>query len=201
MPKPIPVPIRRLIFTRMQDGQPPTQIARELGLALRTTENLCRRFRDRGEAGIRPDYHAPAHQPHAYAAEVRSGVLAYRRDHPRWGAGWIRVVLAQEHPEMPVPAERTVRGWLQAAGLGPPPQATRSERRVYHRATRPHECWQIDAAEKVPLADGSTVSWLRIVDECSGAVLATAVFPPRLLVAGATDGHPRPAAGWLCPLG
>ena len=35
----------------------------------------------------------------------------------------------------------------------------------------------MDAAELVKLRTGLLVSWLRIVDECSGAVLRTAVFP------------------------
>jgi hypothetical protein len=37
----------------------------------------------------------------------------------------------------------------------------------------------VDAAEQVPLRSGRRVCWLRIVDECSGAVLETVVFPPR----------------------
>jgi len=45
------------------------------------------------------------------------------------------------------------------------------------RAARPHQVWQIDAAEQVGLRSGQRVSWLRVVDECSGAVLRTVVFP------------------------
>jgi hypothetical protein len=46
------------------------------------------------------------------------------------------------------------------------------------------------------LQAGQRVSWLRLVDECSGAVLATAVFPPRALAPGGADrGAGRPAAG------
>lgn len=35
----------------------------------------------------------------------------------------------------------------------------------------------MDACEMIPLADGSRVSWLRVIDEASGAVLLTRVFP------------------------
>jgi hypothetical protein len=39
----------------------------------------------------------------------------------------------------------------------------------------------MDAAEQMRIAGGQGVSWLRLVDECSGAFLATTVFPPVLL--------------------
>ena len=64
------------------------------------------------------------------------------------------------------------------AGLSPAP-AGRRPAATPRRATQPHDTWQLDAAEHLTLADGREASWVRITDECSGAVLATAVFPPR----------------------
>lgn len=201
MPKPTPVPLRRVIFRRMNEGQRPAAIAAALGLSARTVENLVRRFRRLGEAGIAPGYRAPAAPPHAYPEEVRRRALDCRREHPTWGAGLIRVALRQADPAVTWPAERTLRGWFKVAGLGPPASAPRRATAPRARATTPHECWQVDAAEKIPLADGSLACWLRVVDECSGAVLATAVFPPRLLVQGPPGGHPRRPPRGLRPLG
>jgi transposase InsO family protein len=66
--------------------------------------------------------------------------------------------------------------WLREAGLTPPPV-----RRVGalddRRASEPHQVWQMDAVEGLRLGDGSGACWLRLTDECSGAILATAVFP------------------------
>src|SRR5262249_2837331 len=103
---------------------------------------------------------------------------ALRQQHPRWGAGFIRVVLGEHHPGAPLPAVQTVRRWLALAGLAParpgrPPTA-------YRRADQVHAAWQGDAADPMPLADGRLVSGLRLVEECSGAVLQTAVFSLRL---------------------
>ena len=39
------------------------------------------------------------------------------------------------------------------------------------RARTPHHTWQMDASEHLALADGSEVSWLRVVDEATGAVV------------------------------
>jgi hypothetical protein len=36
----------------------------------------------------------------------------------------------------------------------------------------------MDASEQVRLGNGQRVSWLRLADEHTGAVLGTAVFPP-----------------------
>src|SRR5262249_3632198 len=44
-------------------------------------------------------------------------------------------------------------------------------------------------------------SWLRLADECSGAVLWTAVFPPRDVGAGARGGGARAAPPGVRPLG
>ncbi len=59
MPAPIPVPVRHAIYQRWQQGQDAARIAQELDLAPRTVRHLIQRFRDRGEAGITPDYRGP----------------------------------------------------------------------------------------------------------------------------------------------
>jgi hypothetical protein len=84
-----------------------------------------------------------------------------------------------------LPAARTLQRWFAKAGLGPAPQGRRPKTVKKWRATRPHETWQVDAAEDIPLADGTRTSWLRIADEFTGAVLKTVVFPPRAVEHGA----------------
>src|SRR5207248_1658164 len=57
------------------------------------------------------------------------------------------------------------------------------------------------AESLVQLRTGQLVCWLRIVDECSGAVLGTAVFPPRPLDSGPAAGDPGATAAGLRSLG
>ena len=145
-----------------------------------------------------PDY---ARRPPTATSDhpARAAALQLRRDHPGWGAGLIRVYLA-ERGLRPPPGESTLRRWFRRAGLAPAPPGRRPGTRA-PRATEPHETWQVDAAEQIPLADGARVCWLRIVDECSGAVLRTAVFPPRALGGGAGGRDPGRVAPGLRPLG
>jgi transposase len=183
MPKPVPVPIREKLWERAQQGEGSTALAEAFDLSPRTVRNLLRRFRERGEAGLATDYRPTASPAHAKSAAIRQAVLDKRREHPTWGAPLIRVALAEERPEVAWPQARTMRKWIARAGLGPAPRGRRPGRSPT-RATRPHQTWQMDACEQIELKGGEKASWLRIVDEATGAVLGTVVFPPRLLDSG-----------------
>src|SRR5262249_5578309 len=101
-----------------------------------------------------------------------------RQQHPRWGATLIRLCLEDLPPDQldePVPSDSTIRRWLQESGLNPCPAGRKADPRP--RCCVPHEAWQVDAADQMRLLDGTMASWLRLVDECSGAVLQTVVFP------------------------
>jgi transposase len=176
MPRPIPVPIRQTMFRLWQQGQATRQIATSLGLPSSTVRRFLQRFRRRGIDGIAPDYHHLA-ASEAVPCEMRQTAVRLRQEHPTWGAGLIRVQLLLEAPGQPVPSERTLQRWFVRADLSPAP-AGRPPKANLARATEPHETWQMDAKEHIRIQSGEEVSWLRIIDECSGAVLWTAVFPP-----------------------
>jgi hypothetical protein len=200
MPAPIPLPLRQALWQRLRQGQSPATIAQELRLAPRTVRHLRRRLDDQGPDGLAPSYQR-SHRPSDRTTQtLYEQTLAWRREHPEWGAGLLRIFLRRHHPRATIPCERTLQRWLQKAGLGPPPSGRRPASDT-DRAQQPHEVWQVDAAEQVRLRTGQRVSWLRIVDECSGAVLATVVFPPREMVEGPSHGRPRTPAAGLCSLG
>jgi hypothetical protein len=188
MPKPVPVPVRRMLYQRAQQGESTASLAAAFALPLRTVRHLLRRFHDRGPDGLPPDYRKPGGLPHAYPDAVREAALDLRRRHPTWGSVLIGIALRQHHPQGAVPASSTLRRWFHGAGLGPPP-AARRPRPPRARATRPHQTWQIDACERIGLANGTQVCWLRVVDEATGAVLGTAIFPPSPLESGRAPGY------------
>jgi hypothetical protein len=177
----ISVPHRQVIFERAGAGHKARAIADDLGLNPETVRKLMARFRKAGAAAIAPDYsRCGVNQTLRADAELIAAATAMRREHPTWGAGIIRVVLGERHPGRALPSERAFQRAFAGAGLNPAP-AGRRRGGAGHRAERPHETWQIDAADQIKLAGDGQASWLRIVDECSGAVLVTAVFPPRAL--------------------
>jgi len=200
MPKPVPIPVRRKLLHRAQQGESTASLAAAFALAPRTVRHLTRRFRDRGPDGIAPDYHTPQKLPHAYPDPVRRAALALRREHPTWGAALIWVALREQRPDLARPHPSTLRRWLRDAGLGPAPPSRRPHT-PSKRATAPHQTWQVDASERIALADGTQVCWLRVVDEATGAVLRTVIFPPSLLESGRSPGHPAGPARAVRTLG
>jgi transposase len=172
---------REAIVARRQAGGSLPQIATELGVPWATVRRVWRRDRERGDAGLTPDYAACGRHGSRYPA-VYDQALTLRRDHPGWGAGLIRVLLAKTFPDQPLPHERTLRRWFREAGLGPPPPRPRSPGPL--RAHQPHARWQLDATEQIVLADGTRASWLAASDEATGGMLGAVVFPPRPLEPG-----------------
>ena len=173
MPRPIPVPIRHTVFRLWEQHHTPVPIAQTLGLSCVTVRRLVRRFRLRGVDGIAPDY-SRTHP--ALDSDIAKAAVRWRREHPTWGAGLIRVPLRQEASGRPLPSTRTLQRWFLPADLAPAPAGRRTNA-PDRRATVPHETWQRDAQERISIKTGEQVSWLRLVDEGRGAALWTAVSP------------------------
>jgi len=176
MPQPLPLPIRQAMFRLWQQGRDATQIAASLDVSCASVYRMLERFRRDGASGIPPQYRYLADD--AALPDAIQSAVDLRREHPTWGAEFIRMQLLQRDAKRPVPSGRTLQRWFARAGLMPPPAGRRSKAMVA-RATTPHDVWQMDAKEHIKLKHGEEASWLRIIDECSGAVLHTTVFPPR----------------------
>jgi transposase len=198
MPAPIPIPVRQAIFQRWQKGESVASLAKDFQLCERTVRHLVRRFVERGQSGVIPDYARCATKTAPTDGATFQKVVQMRQQHPTWGAGLIRVFLRQELEVSP--SERTLQRWLQRAALSPAPPGRRPTRDE-HRARRPHQVWQMDAAEQIRLASDQWASWLRLVDECSGAVLQTTVFPPAVLELGGTRSRATGVARGFFPMG
>jgi transposase len=193
------LPVRQAIWQRHQRGQDVITIAHALDLTPRTVRHLVRRFQLRGDCALAPSYRHGSAISSDFGDEVRQEALALCQQHPTWGAGLIRIMLRRQQAEA-LPSERTLQRWFQEAGLGPAPAGRRPVPNP-QRAQVPHEVWQMDAKERVKLKSGAQVSWLRIVDEGSGAVLWTAVFPPRELGAGTAPGRASGVAARFSAVG
>jgi transposase len=198
VPAPIPVPVRQAILQRWRKGESVPKLAEALDLCERTVRHLVRRFAARGQSGLSPDYARCATKTLATSSSLFHQAVHMRQQHPTWGAGLIRVLLQEELGACR--SERTLQRWFQRTALSPAPVGRRPSSDAY-RARRPHEVWQMDAAERILLGHGQQVSWLRLVDECSGAVLQTTIFPPGVLESRGRDGGPTGIAPGFFPVG
>ncbi len=200
MPPPVPLPVRQAVWRRCRHGHTVAAIAQALGLVPRTVRHRARRFQLLGIAAITPHHGRQPVSPSQVPDAIRQEALTLRQQHPTGGAGLIRVILQRQHAAKDLPSERTLQRWFHEAGLGPAPAGRRPAMNP-ERAKAVHEVWQMDAKERVQRQTGTPVSWLRIVDACSGAVLWTAVFPPRELGTGRADGRADGTTPCLSPLG
>jgi hypothetical protein len=136
-------------------------------------------FRDAGPAGLKVHDDRCGRFGRRFPEPLAHAALQFKQEHPRWGAGLIRLQLAERFPAEPLPGERILQQWFRAAGLQPP-RATRPPQKL-QRAQAVHEVWPRDAQEQLRLGDGSGTGGLTLTDEASGALLAAAPFPPVLL--------------------
>ena len=180
MPLAISPAVRQAILCRSQQGQHAPQIARDLQLHERTVRHLLQRLRACGAEAFRPAYDACGQRRQKSDDGLRRRTLQLREQHPRWGAGRLLIQLQRLFPQRALPSERTLQRWLRGQGEAPAP-AGRPTRERRPRSNVVHEVWQIDAAEQKRLANGDMISWLRVYEECSGAVLQTVVFSRRAL--------------------
>jgi hypothetical protein len=155
-----------------QTGIDAPSLARRFGLPARTVRHLLARFRLDGGPCL-PRYRG---NPGArFPPGLIEQALDFRRQHPDWGAPFIRVKLLRQQRWQAVPHPRTIQRWLSLRSLAPAPVGRRSPH--LPRSPAPHERWQVDASDQLRLANGQPASWLRLTDECSGAFLKTVAFP------------------------
>lgn len=145
-------------------------------VSLRTVKRLYGEFSQHGREAIPPRYdHCGSNQPCGTGREILDEALRLRREHPTWGAPLIQIKMRHAQPRRVLPTARTLQRWFQKQAVPAAPTGRRPAS-VVAPAERPHEVWQMDAVEKTPLVTGQCISWLRIVDEWTGAVLDTKVF-------------------------
>lgn len=179
MPRALPPAIRRAILKRSHHNQSPSEIAQELGLQERTVRRIVTGFQEQGEAALHASYEGCGLARTAEFAGLREQLLELREQHPLWGAGRLLLELEVSQSEtLELPSERTLQRWLREVYSKPAP-AGRPTQEARSRASQPHQVWQVDAVEQKYFGSGKMFSWLRVVDECSGAVLKTVVFSPR----------------------
>ena len=174
--------LRERILELRQQGVTIKSIGEQLSLPFSTTKNLCRRFREKGAAGLPPDYSNCGTKAASRFAHNKEQALRQRAQHPNWGAPRIRVEMqlsadGQAGNDCHQPSIRTLQKWYRASGLYKPRRQGAGP--TIGRSTAPHNIWEVDAKENLALADGSPACYLTIGDEKTGAWLEAVVFPPQ----------------------
>ena len=200
MPRPIPIAIRHQILELRAQGLTLERIASRLLVPFSSVARLCRRHRDDPVRPLAPDYSRCGRRRAAATEAVLRTACALKRDHPTWGAGLIRVRLSELHAGPALPSVRSLQQAFRRAGVNRP-RPPRPPTPAAPRAVEPHQVWEVNAKERIRLADGRRVSWLAFTDEASGALLATPLSPPGALAEHPGRRGPRDVPPHLRPLG
>ena len=155
MPRATDLSLRLALDRMARLGATASEIARQLDLPLSTVRGLTRRALQAGAdhtpAALQPRYHACGPRPLA-APPALETTLELRRQHPRWGAGRIRVELMRMNLRHELPSSRTIQRWLRRHDLAPAPPG-RPRGSSWQRAEHPHDTWQVDAVDQKRIAE------------------------------------------------
>src|SRR5262249_33301009 len=161
-----------------------TARAQALGLPPRSVRQLVHHGRRRSDPALARAYPHGGRVHADTVPRLQDRARALRREQPPTGAGFSRVRRGPPaRPAAPSPPDPPLPGGPGGPARAPPPRR-RPPAGAPARARQPPEVWQVDATELVRLRAGQPVRWLRVVAACRGAVLGTAVFPPRALAEG-----------------
>lgn len=144
-----------------------------------------------------------------YPAVVREGAITLKRAHPHWGPANVKLELKRQLPEQPLPSASRLSALFKSAC----PEAVQPRKhRMYPErppagVTFPHQRWQMDGKEKVPVGECDVATILNIRDPVaalmigSRAILTTTAKGWRKVTVREVQETLRQAfEEWGCPL-
>jgi putative transposase len=166
---------KQLVMALLARRETVVVICRRFGVSRQSAYKFRRRFLQSGGKGLHDLPRGPKRKHPRTWSQFRRQLLAERRRRPTWGARKLLWWLRTCRPHSPLPAERTVARWLQAAGLV---RARRVRRRIEppalqpaRRGRRSNEVWTIDWKGWIRTGDGAKIEPLTIRDLGSRFVL------------------------------
>jgi len=171
-----PLHRRKLVVEEKLGGKSLALISEEQSVPYSTVCRIWQSYQSGGWANVELRYsNCGPKRPKFYRVFRMSTWL--RRKHPTWGAPYILTMIAKKYPELPLPSVRIVQKWLRKEKMNEP-RTQRAEPTV-PKVEAVHDCWQIDAKEKIQLHDGNKACYLTMVDVKSGGIIDAPVFPLR----------------------
>lgn len=165
----------------LRDEWTMTELAERYGISRKTAYKWVDRYEGDPEGGLIERSRAPKRHGRAMAAELRAGILALRRAHPRWGPKKLSARLCEQQPQRAWPAPSTMGDLLRREGLSQPHRRQRyvvPRTRPLATATAPNDVWTADFKGWFRTADGTRCDPLTVTDACSRFVLCCRIVTP-----------------------
>lgn len=176
--QPLTVAEQAYLAERRAAGATYPSIARDLRCAVETIRKHARRQRDHAVPRARG---RPAHGIlSTYPGELVEQAITVKRTHPHWGPANVRLELQRQTglPAEALPSRARLSALFKARcpeAVQPHRHPVYPERAVPH-AWAAHQRWQMDAKEKVLLADQAVASVLNVRDPVTAVMIASQAF-------------------------
>lgn len=201
MPEATHPSIRTNIVREYLSGKCLQDISHEQGVPYRTVRRLSKLYREGGWDNLVPRYRQCGKSKAERSYRMRRICCWLKRKHPQWGAPFIRTILTERYPGVPLPCARTMQYWFHSASLDTGPASLPLPKPENPKPRFPHQKWEVDAKENIVLGDGSLACYLTMADVASGAFLEGVVFPPLENEPGKPQRSPGKARSGLSALG
>jgi hypothetical protein len=186
---------RKAIICQRQLGISMSEICETLNVSYTSVRRICKRYSDNLhpesdlQSVLTPHYSNCGPKTEKWSSDIVDAVLLLKAEHLSWGAPRLLVELERKLCGQTLPTIRTVERWFRKNNLGKPPR--QGGEPAIGRARGVHNIWEVDAKENLVLLDGQEACYLTTVDEKSGALLASPVFPLQTYLASAAYRHTR----------
>jgi transposase len=175
--------LRERIIELKQGGYTLEKISEELSLTYSNVRTIWGRYQQNGLSGLQTSYINCGKSKPSQDNVVYRASLWLKHLHSEWGTPRIHAGLQSRYGSN-IPTIRTLNRWYKDAQITKP--RSKINREVIGKSTAVHNIWQVDAKENFTLGDGQESCYLTIVDEKSGAWLASLVFPLWTYLSGTT---------------
>jgi hypothetical protein len=170
-----------------------TELSKRHGVCYNTVRSICSFYESKGESGLLPDYSACGRPVTPGSEKGYRLVRLMKHLHPGWGVPYITTRIRERFPGLGLLSDRQYQRRMKADTpdvVVPAPRLPKQP--PPERPRLANDEWQVDANERIGLADGSEGCYLNVTDAKSNALLKAKAFPPRAYLHG---GHP---AGQAC---
>lgn len=161
------------------EGRSKSEVARDYGISRRWVITLVQRYLAEGDAALLPRSRRPHRSPNQTTLAIEEEIVEIRKGLARAGheAGAATIAAHLERRHGHSPAVSTIWRILNDRGfVTPQPHKRPKSSYVRFEADQPNELWQTDITHW-PLADGTDVEILNIVDDHSRLCVASTARP------------------------
>jgi transposase len=188
----------QVVQERQSEGLSYSALCKRHGVSYNTVRSICTSYELKGESSLLPDYSACG-RPRVLDSEKGYRLVRLLKYlHPGWGVPYITTRIKEQFPQLALSSDRQCQRRLRsdvADVAVPPPKLPKQP--SPERPRLANDEWQVDANERIGLADGSESCYLNVTDAKSNALLKAKAFPPRAHLRG---GYPAGKAGHAWPV-